>query len=154
MGKGLKTGFKENKLNPEILGKIPEPELFEDEKYRKRKRKISITATSEVLRFKSGSAEFPVKSHKLLSKIGSLLRTMPVKKVVIEGHSDNIGNPKFNKSLSFSRAKKIERYFTEIEELPKNNFRSFDYGEEKPISDNSTPKGRMKNRRVEIILQK
>jgi outer membrane protein OmpA-like peptidoglycan-associated protein len=74
------------------------------------------------------------------------------KKVVLSGHSDNVGNAIKNKQLALGRANSIKaelvRFGVDI-----NRITTISYGEEKPIETNDTKDGRQKNRRVELEIK-
>ncbi len=59
-----------------------------------------------------------------------------------------------NWDLSAARATSIIRYFINSHGLSPLRFSASGYGEFKPVAANTTPEGRAKNRRVEIILVK
>lgn len=71
--------------------------------------------------------------------------------ITIHSHTDNIGSPDYNQMLSEMRS------YMSIRELinnkvPEEIISIQDFGEFNPIYDNSTYQGRMRNRRVDIIL--
>ncbi len=72
-------------------------------------------------------------------------------KIIISGHTDNVGDTKFNQALSEKRAKSVSDYFINLG-LNKNRISFVGYGSEKPISTNETEDGRNKNRRVEFKI--
>lgn len=74
------------------------------------------------------------------------------RKVIIEGYTDNVGTPESNLKLSEDRAETVKRFFIDSCKINSSVITTNAYGEENPIADNSTPEGRQKNRRVEIIL--
>ncbi|MDX1629244.1 MAG: OmpA family protein, partial [Fulvivirga sp.] len=69
--------------------------------------------------------------------------------ILIAGHTDNQGNEKVNLEISQKRAYAAKRYLVE-KGIDKNRIEAVGYGESKPIADNSTIKGRKKNRRIEF----
>jgi len=72
-------------------------------------------------------------------------------KIEIYGHTDNSGIEKRNRELSQQRAKAVADYLI-LQGLDKSKIQTFGYGSTKPISDNTTEKGRAENRRVEFKL--
>jgi len=118
-----------------------------------KKEILKITATSEVVHFAFDSADFPAADYRVLSQIAKILRQLSDFKVKIEGHTDNIGDEEYNKKLSLKRAETIKRYFVEIENFPSDKFIVKGFGEENPVAPNNTLEGRVKNRRVEIIIE-
>ncbi len=73
------------------------------------------------------------------------------REILVEGHTDNIGSSDYNQRLSESRAHSVAKYLKEKGLGDKLSYRG--YGKERPLFDNSTPEGRSKNRRVEIIIK-
>ena len=70
-------------------------------------------------------------------------------KISIEGHTDSTGNEKSNMILSKNRAKSVLMSLTD-EGIEESRLKSEGFGQSKPIEDNSTKKGKAKNRRVEL----
>jgi len=71
------------------------------------------------------------------------------KKILIVGHTDDIGDTQYNMALSERRAKAIGRIFNDVG-FPSSNLFFQGAGEVLPLASNETPEGRAKNRRVEI----
>ena len=70
-------------------------------------------------------------------------------KVIITGHTDNVGKPDYNLKLSLQRAEAVRDYLISLGADPQK-FQVSGAGETKPIADNSTEDGRANNRRVEV----
>jgi len=81
----------------------------------------------------------------------SFLKDNVYTQITISGHTDNIGNERFNVTLSKQRAKSVSDYLIELG-LNLNRIKSFGYGDSKPIETNKTEEGRNKNRRVEFKI--
>ena len=79
-----------------------------------------------------------------------MLKQNPDLKVSVEGHTDNVGSDKSNKTLSENRAKSVMTALISGG-IDKSRLSSKGWGETKPVGDNSTEDGRFKNRRVEIV---
>ncbi|MBK8922212.1 MAG: OmpA family protein [Saprospirales bacterium] len=69
--------------------------------------------------------------------------------VALTGHTDNVGDSKTNYNFALRRAKNI-RDILVTKGVKKNQITCKSSGETKPLSTNDTPRGRYKNRRVEI----
>lgn len=73
----------------------------------------------------------------------------------VEGHSDSlpIHRPNFpsNWELSAARASRVVRFFID-RGLNPNKLSVAGFGEHRPIYENSTPEGRARNRRVDVVL--
>ena len=71
--------------------------------------------------------------------------------ITIHSHTDNIGTPEYNQMLSEMRSYMSIRKLVEMS-VPRDIISIQDFGEYNPIYDNNTMEGRLKNRRVDIIL--
>jgi outer membrane protein OmpA-like peptidoglycan-associated protein len=102
--------------------------------------------------FRTGSADIDKRSDQLLDQISTALKTNPqVRKVRIEGHTDNIGGPEVNRRLSQERAESVKKALVE-RGVDEDRLEAKGYGEENPVAPNETAAGRAKNRRVEFII--
>lgn len=102
--------------------------------------------------FQSGSSNILPDSFPMLQEIANLLKAnQSIKKMSIEGHTDDRGDDKMNEKLSQGRAESVMRWMTQHGvETPR--LEAHGYGEAKPIADNATDKGRAANRRVEFKI--
>ena len=101
--------------------------------------------------FKLGKAELPEDAALALDNMVNTLKTD--KKAVwveIEGHTDNVGDAKYNESLGLMRAEAVKRYLYEKHQVPLHKINVISYGEQKPVAPNNTRDGRAQNRRVVI----
>lgn len=92
-------------------------------------------------------------SHPMMDKIVEFLKKDPKIRLLIAGHTDNIGPAQFNISLSKRRAKSVLQYFVN-NGIDKSRFQTKGYGFNKPIATNNTSEGRKLNRRVEFSIIK
>lgn len=69
--------------------------------------------------------------------------------VSITGHTDFVGDAKFNKQFGLQRANSIRAILIK-KGVPKSQIKTHSFGESKAIATNDTPWGRYQNRRVEI----
>lgn len=100
--------------------------------------------------FASGQSALPSNSGGIIQEIVKLLERAPDLKIRIEGHTDNVGNPASNKKLSEERAISVMQSLV-TKGISPSRLQAIGYGQEKPIADNSTEKGRYHNRRVELV---
>jgi OOP family OmpA-OmpF porin len=102
--------------------------------------------------FATGSATIEPDSFPMLGEISALLRANPsIKKMRIEGHTDNRGNADYNLDLSKRRAASV-RTWLEQHGVEGNRLESEGYGLTRPIETNDTDEGRLANRRVEFKI--
>jgi outer membrane protein OmpA-like peptidoglycan-associated protein len=100
--------------------------------------------------FNAGEAILTPNSYDELSKVVSRIKLRPNAKWRIEGHTDERGDPQYNKILSLQRAQSVYNYFIS-QGLRRDNFEVVGLGEDFPIADNNTAEGRRMNRRVVLI---
>jgi OOP family OmpA-OmpF porin len=92
------------------------------------------------------------KSFQVLDSVWEILdKTPSVKKLRIEGHTDNKGKADHNKDLSKRRALAVKAYLVK-KGIVADRLDAEGYGQEKPLDDNKTEAGRAKNRRVEFVI--
>lgn len=107
-----------------------------------------------MLHFDPGKDELKKEAQEFLDKMAIYLKSDPaIKKIEVEGHTDNVGRKRFNDNLGERRGKAVRRYLT-TKGVPDEKFVIKSYGERKPIETNRTDKGREKNRRVLVNLVK
>ena len=102
------------------------------------------------INFDTGKAAIKPESQPLIDQIASLLKGHADLKLGIEGHTDNVGTPASNKTLSEQRAKAILDAVVN-QGIAANRMAAIGWGQDKPVADNRTEDGRAKNRRVEIV---
>ncbi len=101
--------------------------------------------------FKSGSYELGKKSNYELDLIVGILNTNRSMRIEVRGYTDNVGNAIDNRLLSSQRAKAVTEYLKSKGVYPSRlEFKGF--GEEDPVAENGTEKGRALNRRIEFRI--
>ena len=90
-------------------------------------------------------------SFDILDQVGAVFKSNPTIKVVIEGHTDNVGKADYNLKLSDSRANSVRQALIE-RGVDAGRLEAIGYGQSKPIASNRTAKGRAANRRVEFKI--
>lgn len=104
------------------------------------------------VQFQTGSTRLDRNSDPLLDQIAQALDANPhVKKVRIEGHTDNVGDAAYNQKLSEQRAAQVKRALVD-RGVDGGRLETRGHGEARPIAPNAAPGGRQKNRRVEFII--
>jgi len=103
------------------------------------------------LLFDTNDFKIKEESFPQLDSLVTYLRSNKYLKVSIHGHTDNIGSKKHNADLSKKRAKSVAIFLIENGLKPNRvDFKGF--GDIKPLVDNKTASGRLKNRRVEFTI--
>ncbi|MDA0973022.1 MAG: OmpA family protein [Bacteroidetes bacterium] len=101
--------------------------------------------------YSTNSADIDEDSKAVLRLFADYLKKNPKLKIAIHGHTDNVGNPSNNLSLSTDRAFEVMAYLQGQGIAPAAlSFKGF--GETKPVASNSTAEGRAQNRRTEFII--
>lgn len=102
--------------------------------------------------FGSGSGVILDKSFPLLDEIATtLIATPKIKKVEVQGHTDNQGRDDANQKLSQERAESVVKYLV-AKGVAEDRLLAKGYGEAEPVEDNKTAAGRAENRRVEFKI--
>lgn len=101
--------------------------------------------------FDSGSDKIRPESTPTLKEIGRMLTDHPELRILIEGHTDNVGDDASNQTLSEKRAASVAAYLTANHGVDAARLESKGFGETKPVSGNDTAEGRQNNRRVELV---
>jgi outer membrane protein OmpA-like peptidoglycan-associated protein len=103
------------------------------------------------LSYNTNSAELTNESFVVLESFLEFLNDNPGIHIEIQGHTDNVGSVAGNQALSANRAFTVKAY---LEEKGINGKRILakGYGSSKPIGDNTTDAGRIKNRRTEFLI--
>jgi outer membrane protein OmpA-like peptidoglycan-associated protein len=107
----------------------------------------------DAIHFDTGKDSIRPESFRILDEIAKVLREhAELKRVRIEGHTDNVGAAAYNKDLSERRAASVVRYLVEKGGVPKARLEARGYGFERPVASNATAVGRSRNRRVEFTI--
>jgi outer membrane protein OmpA-like peptidoglycan-associated protein len=112
------------------------------------------------INFDSGSAKIKPSETSRLQEIRSLLIRASDTKVVVEGHTDNVGDANTNMKLSQDRARAVWQWLRESDQsgvnIRETRLEGIEgYGPYKPLPNNQnrTDQERAANRRVVIILK-
>ena len=111
--------------------------------------KITIT---EQVQFDKAAATIRPESASLLDEIAKTIKENDkIKKLLVEGHTSGEGSDAVNMKLSNDRAAAVMKALLE-RGIDKGRLASKGFGETKPIGDNTSPAGRVANRRVEFTV--
>lgn len=118
--------------------------------------KVYVSMENKLL-FDSGSWAVNSRGREAVVQLGKVLAQNKEIAVLIEGHTDNVpyggsGNIKDNWDLSTKRATAIVNILTQNSGIPKDNLTAAGRGEYAPVAPNTNATGRIKNRRIEVIL--
>lgn len=110
-------------------------------------KKDCHVALSGVL-FDFNKATLKPESDAVLQRVLALLKD-PALKLEIQGHTDNVGDDKYNQTLSEQRAAAVVAWLTQ-HGVAADRLSARGYGKTMPVADNKSDEGRTRNRRVEI----
>lgn len=112
---------------------------------------MRLNLDSQVL-FDSGKSVLKHEGIEALKELVNSITVLKKGKVIVEGHTDDVGSESTNNALSLARAKSVSKALRQF--IPSINFKWVEkgYGESKPLVKNDSDKNRSKNRRVEILV--
>lgn len=116
-----------------------------------RKLILETVISEDSGKFQFGTADLPDGAKQAIDQL--VARVKGDRKNVwieIEGHTDNVGDEKYNEALGLQRADAVKRYLYEQHQIPLHKMSTISYGERKPAAENRTRDGRAQNRRVVI----
>jgi chemotaxis protein MotB len=121
-----------------------------------RNGKIYVSLEAKLL-FPSGSTVVNAEGKQALVDLANVVKEEKDITILVEGHTDTdplngSGAIKDNWDLSVMRATSVVRIMTEEGGMDEVMLTAAGRGEYMPVADNSTPEGKAKNRRIEIIL--
>jgi outer membrane protein OmpA-like peptidoglycan-associated protein len=103
--------------------------------------------------FDTDSDRLKPDSAPVIQSIAKGLETNPNLKLLIEGHTDSVGNAAHNLDLSKRRAEAVKSVLVTQFQVDAGRLSTAGLGATKPIDANDTPMGRSQNRRVELVKQ-
>ena len=105
------------------------------------------------LSFYFGSVQLTPESLKTLDDLAVVLANHPTAQVKLEGSTDNIGTEESNQKISIGRAEEVKNYLVD-HGVDQDEISTFGTGDSNPIASNDTEQGRMKNRRIDLVVIK
>ncbi len=168
--------FQDYEMSPEAMEEILQDKMLEENEERVEEieevltesdiaDEVEVSFTAQYVKltmnggllFDSGSAQLKDDAKLIIDKVGLILeRYGNAGTIEIEGHTDNVpmksAQYPSNEELSSARALSVFYYLMDSTTLTPLNLKHAGMGERVPIADNSTPEGRSRNRRVEILI--
>jgi outer membrane protein OmpA-like peptidoglycan-associated protein len=120
-----------------------------DLKVKKTERGLVLTL-GDVL-FDTNQSTLQSRAHGTLDRLATALREKSGRKVLIEGHTDNVGSDDTNQQLSQRRAQSVQSGLTQ-RGVAGDQITAIGKGENFPVASNDDADGRQSNRRVELIF--
>ncbi len=112
---------------------------------------LKITLPSDAL-FVPGEARLLTTAPELLGSIFEDLAQYPNATILIGSHTDDHMDPSQSRNLAFQQANALRSYLAG--NLPDYRWVTIGYGQSRPITDNSNPQLRQRNRRIEIAIDR
>ena len=103
------------------------------------------------IRFATASSDIDEASKRVLDEFADYLKENPRMRILIEGHTDNIGDAYANLVLSKDRAFEVFGYLQRVGVDP-SRMRFEGYGQTRPVAPNDSEKNRALNRRTEFKI--
>ncbi|MDH4226501.1 MAG: OmpA family protein [Deltaproteobacteria bacterium] len=120
--------------------------------------RLSVNLVDQIL-FNSGETQIKPEGMKVLERVGALLKNISDKQIRVIGHTDNVPvsgklKEKFptNWEISAARATNVVKYLQESSGVDPKFLSLAGFAEHRPIDSNDTKEGRLRNRRIEILL--
>ena len=104
------------------------------------------------LSFDIGKSDIKDVHTPLLKKVMEVIELFPEKQLVVEGHTDDSGDPQSNLQLSEKRAFAVMQYLRQALLIPADRVQAIGYGPDRPVASNKSADGRAKNRRIDVII--
>jgi outer membrane protein OmpA-like peptidoglycan-associated protein len=111
-----------------------------------------VTITAGEINFPAESAEITPETAKRLDALANLLKGYTSKRILIEGHTADVGDKASQLTLSEKRAKAVADYFVSKNVVSLSQLVIEGKGGTVPLASNTTEEGMARNRRVEITL--
>ena len=105
------------------------------------------------IRFATGSDAVLPESAPVLRQIAAYMEANPAVKLLITGHTDNVGQAASNLDLSQRRAASVAKVLSGDFHVAADRLTTDGKGDTVPVSSNAKPEGRAMNRRVEFAKQ-
>lgn len=103
--------------------------------------------------FDTDSDRLKPESAAPIQTVAKSLQANAALKLLIEGHTDSVGDAGRNLDLSKRRAEAVKTVLVEQFKIDAGRLTTTGLGATKPIDSNDTPQGRAQNRRVEFVKQ-
>ncbi|WP_291201051.1 OmpA family protein [Dyadobacter sp.] len=110
-----------------------------------------ITASDKTLYFPRSDYKLPLQSRTYLDSVAVYILENKNKGLRITGHTDNVGNPGLNLTLSEYRVRVISRYLIG-KGVPEGAIAAVGVGSKFPARPNDSEENRRMNRRVEVQI--
>ncbi|MES2836972.1 MAG: OmpA family protein [Bacteroidota bacterium] len=130
--------LKENKDNKPYIKDVPLTPI-----------KVGEKVVLKNVFFETAKFDLKQESKIELNKLVAFLEANPNLKIELSGHTDNVGDKKYNQTLSQNRAKAVYDYLI-ANKVVATRLTFVGYGDTQPLAKNDTEEGKAQNRRTEF----
>ena len=103
--------------------------------------------------FDFNKSDVKPESKPALDEVAKLLKANPSLKAWVVGHTDSVGSPESNLTLSSARAAAVVKALVANYGISATRLKGYGVGPFAPVASNDTEEGKAKNRRVELVTQ-
>lgn len=147
------------KMQDELSSKL-EAEIAEGNVLVQQRDGDLVVDVADKILFAKGEADVSERGRDLLAEVAETLRGLDAYVLSVGGHTDSapITSPKVkeryptNWELSTARATHVVRFLQDEGRIPGDRLVASGFAEFRPTANNRTPRGRQRNRRIEIVL--
>lgn len=133
---------------PLPVGTVGEVSLLANEAVASCEEDLGRLLGAATVEFATNSADVPPESAGLLDEVSRVALGCPGR-LRVEGHTDSVGDPAYNRSLSQRRADAVRAELIR-RGLPEERLVAEGFGDTRPKAGNASPVGQARNRRIEM----
>ncbi len=105
----------------------------------------------EVVEFETGRDVLTPAGQRVLEQVSAIIASHRDTIIVVQGHTDDVGDDASNLELSQSRALRARGYLV-AQGIDPERLRAQGFGERRPVASNDSGAGRKRNRRIDFIV--
>jgi outer membrane protein OmpA-like peptidoglycan-associated protein len=113
---------------------------------------MGVTINLENIQFQPDSYTLMASEKPKLDRLAQILQNYPNRDIQVSGHTALAGTRESMQWLSVERARSVAEYLIERQVRTPDRIVIQGFGADRPLADNSTESGRVRNRRVEITI--
>lgn len=113
--------------------------------------RVLLGSAARNMNFKTGSTQLTLEAIEALKEVGQYLLSNSEYKILVVGHTDDIGGASFNDRLSLDRAEAVKEILKALG-VEESRIITEGAGMNRPVLPNTSEENRRLNRRVEFIL--
>lgn len=113
---------------------------------------IANALNTQVINFASGKADIPPANQDILARAAKLIAQKANVSIGIKGFTDSTGASEHNMRLSQQRADAV-KLFLMAQGIAADKLTTIAMGAKQPVASNTTEEGRLRNRRIEFVIE-